>query len=1164
MLTGLAALLGSGAFICAEELDEGVYRIQDKGSLQLYEIDWSSVKAAPGKGKLGVKALQEKPEDFKSFKKQYRETAAGAAVKPGIVFYPKGYDRKSANGRVLYNKLILQLPLGADAQQISDALGARSFREYPAKKCLYLVVQFEDAIEALEKLELTKDFPQITSAKPLLSKNVKTMATPTDPRFAYSAFNTKYQWHLWNTGQNDGVLGEDINVRDAWDKYTGAGVTIAVADDGLDIKHPDLIANTTDQVHYNWASQTNDPTPVDGFDESHGTSVGGVAAARWNNGEGGTGSAPEASLVGLRWLVTSVPGYFPGGDITAEVLGWGQTFGDRLGATNIDVHNNSWGPVDPVQLSAMDGLEEAAILAGIEQGRGGLGTIYMFAAGNDRLDNGNANHTGYCASRYTIAIGGTRDQGVNASYSNPGCALIVSTPTGDFGFQDITTTQFRGVPGGSDGYTDSFNGTSSATPLATGVVALMLEANPGLGWRDVQEILIQSARKNDAFDLDWQENTAGFHFNHRYGAGVIDATAAVNLAETWVNLEPETSVSLQQADLGLDIPDQGVLELEFDFAEVANKRVENIEVQLKVEHVRRADLECVLVSPSGMRSRLKESFAGGFYADIDYTFLSTFCWGEDSHGTWRVEFNDRQAGVGGTVEDVKITIYGVDRIPQIPPIAGPNRVGNVVNTPMDYTLDVRYADTVDLMTPLPPGLFYDAENQRIYGTPTEIGMTQVHFLLKNEYGETDYLLAIYIGDIPDQDLAGAIEQHEKSVKSTGFYGMWDLELDDTSDGSDAIKTVIDIPFSPTGNPVSPYGEAHLTVPHSGGGIVMFNWKVDSPEALDRLWFYPSSKKLGLRNWRGFLSGDRDWGAFASKVPDGNIDLKWSYMEDKTVDGLGGGGKALLDQVQLFTEQEYSTMLADYAGTDLEFETDARALWVPAPYLFSPDGKVLQPSAIGNAQYADLTTRFEGPVRITFDWALSAQNGDKLQFLVDGVRHAELNGDQDWSEYSFVADTGSHVVTWRYVKDSRGSRLQDTAFLDSISYEAVYTYTFWADNIFTDAQLLDPAISGEEADPNNNGISNLLEYAFGGNPLEIGDTLSLPALVMDGLGHGFTYRKDTKLADITYIMEETTDLENWTPVTGDLISTDGDYETYRYELTPSDTDTERFVRVRVVK
>lgn len=109
-------------------------------------------------------------------------------------------------------------------------------------------------------------------------------------------------------------------------------------------------------------------------------------------------------------------------------------------------------------------------------------------------------------------------------------------------------------------YTSTFNGTSSAAPLVSGVVALMLQANPKLGWRDVQEVLIRSAAMTQPENPGWFTNSAKIRFNHEFGAGRVDAAAAVQLASGWRNLGPRKSAAVVKATKDLPpIPDEGSL-----------------------------------------------------------------------------------------------------------------------------------------------------------------------------------------------------------------------------------------------------------------------------------------------------------------------------------------------------------------------------------------------------------------------------------------------------------------------------------------------------------------------------------------------------------------------------------------------------------------------------
>ena len=157
----------------------------------------------------------------------------------------------------------------------------------------------------------------------------------------------------------------------------------------------------------------------------------------------------------------------------------------------------------------------------------------MFA-GSATLDGDNTNYHNLTNSRFTITVAASTQDGHIASFSTPGASILVTAP----GESILTTT-----PDNGDGNrTNDFifvNGTSFAAPIVSGIVAMMLEANPDLGYRDVQDILAISARQIDAASASWSANGAanwnggGHMVSHDFGFGLVDAHAAVRLAETW-------------------------------------------------------------------------------------------------------------------------------------------------------------------------------------------------------------------------------------------------------------------------------------------------------------------------------------------------------------------------------------------------------------------------------------------------------------------------------------------------------------------------------------------------------------------------------------------------------------------------------------------------------
>jgi subtilisin-like proprotein convertase family protein len=360
----------------------------------------------------------------------------------------------------------------------------------------------------------------------------------------------------------------------------------------------------------------------------------------------------------------------------------------------IQIQSNSWGPSDTGSLLEGPGpLATAAFKTAAETGRGGKGTIFLWAGGNGLGANDNSNYDGYANSIYTIAVGAFDSQARQAYYSEPGANLVIVSPSnGNLPALGKTTTDRTGTNLGyntaaspTGDYTDDFGGTSSATPTAAGVVALMLEANPNLGWRDVQEILMRSARKVSPTDTDWKAVVApaNINHNHKFGAGLIDATAAVNLATGWTNLSAQLKRTVAQTGLSVAIPNQNTIGITRDFVVGAadNLRVEHVTVAVNITHTSRGNLKVTLTSPSGTVSRLAEvhSDSGDNYPATDpeknypnWKFMTVRNWGENAAGTWRLKITDESASgntTGGTLTAVTMEVFGSSTVPVNPPPA---------------------------------------------------------------------------------------------------------------------------------------------------------------------------------------------------------------------------------------------------------------------------------------------------------------------------------------------------------------------------------------------------------------------------------------------------------------------------------------------------------------
>ncbi|MEW6777775.1 MAG: S8 family serine peptidase [Bdellovibrionota bacterium] len=489
------------------------------------------------------------------------------------------------------------------------------------------------------------------------------------------------QWHLKNTGQGGGTATEDVNVEPVWSNSEGAtrgqGVLIGLVDDGLEIGHEDLAANVVPGMSHNYLNGSSNPSPSSSED-AHGTSCAGVAAARDENACGGKGVAPRAGLAGFNWLQASSDNRL--------VDAW---------TREVDISSNSWGigGLRGRLSGPRESLLEDALNAGVTTGRGGKGRIYLKAAGNNHCPPGaescpslimdNANYDAENTWKEVLMVGGVGDDGERAFYSEKGANLWVSAPTEGRAEHAITTVDLMGSRGWNPdpevsgnyedlSYTNKFNGTSSATPLVAGVVALVLQVNPDLTWRDVKEILAETARKNDPGDLEWVENNAGYHFNPNYGFGVVNAQAAVTAASTWTPVTvPQITFTTGLKSVGVSIPDNNDPGGVSDTISVSGSGItfiEWVEVTFSAsDHTYLGDLQVELTSPDGTKSVLAEVHgcftAGGIISSCgtsysDWLFASATHLGEGADGDWTLEAIDGALNDTGTFQSWQIKFYG--------------------------------------------------------------------------------------------------------------------------------------------------------------------------------------------------------------------------------------------------------------------------------------------------------------------------------------------------------------------------------------------------------------------------------------------------------------------------------------------------------------------------
>ena len=571
-----------------------------------------------------------------------------------------------------------------------------------------------------------------------------------------------------------------INAVGAWDHVSGEGVRVGVVDSRFDLSHSDLqsamptsfdwdgdnvddgidtnnndIADVFEPEGFTWALGSN-LWPVNNSasrGQSHGTAVSGIAVGRIN-GESGIGIAPESD-----WLPSAY----------VETRSWPS----RDYYNYADVVNNSWGFNGTAGTLRTYTPRRAANWQMATEG-----SIQVASAGNAR-DPGNTVFSGWDnhnnsekTSRKNIVVAATMRNGEVEQYSTPGANIFASAPVNgsNFRFADsfgananqqrtvtADVTDDPAIDGGPSndnaGYsngptTTRFNGTSAAAPMVTGTIALMLEANPSLDWRNVQHILARTSVKNglidsngdgeldaidpnaggnaadptaagtiemrntftpgvnttfrinDGHNTGWFQNGAGHWVSDSFGFGIVNAGAAVDLAKRWRSVAPERKIStnsilanpftIQEGNLGgLDSLDEaGSWEVDDHLS------VEWVELNIQLDLPEQDEIMLAVQSPSGTRSVLmapggsdETPFPTSRGRFAERTFITNQFWGEDSRGEWSVEVLDTNAdGDTARLSEASLDIFGTRArgITNFIPYLDPEK--KLFELPKDYLL----------------------------------------------------------------------------------------------------------------------------------------------------------------------------------------------------------------------------------------------------------------------------------------------------------------------------------------------------------------------------------------------------------------------------------------------------------------------------------------------
>lgn len=538
------------------------------------------------------------------------------------------------------------------------------------------------------------------------------------------------QWYLVNTGQRaysryGGTAGEDLNMKQTLvDGVKGAGIRIAICDTGTLMTHEVFSSNALYSLSRNYKQDylvtgtwTGDPTPdltIPG--EAHGTAVASLAAGATGT-MGIRGMAPAAKFGAFYYipaisLLTS-RGYYTSAK-NSQVTGTFDIFNHSFGYPQCTLINTSF------TTSTQD-----AFLNAVATQRSGKGSLIVKSAGNDYTINvqkcvstaasstvmGNSGYDPHLTTPYTINVGAVDAQGYSSQYSSPGANLWITSAGGEYGMSNypesaqsaanspaLIAADFVGCnvgrktnnkaysgfdagnsPNEECKYSATMNGTSGAAPILSGAIALMLEVNPNLTWRDVKYILAKTADKPNlnesvlathpissrnltghVYENNWVTNSAGFHFHNFFGFGRVNVDKAVAMSKNFVSplgTFKSSNWADDTGDIALNIPDGSAAGVARLLTSTQNLTLEAVQMRVNISGCSQ-DVGVEITSPAGTKSIVMNINSGVIDGAIDHVFLSNAFYGEKSVGDWIVKVVDGKATCTAQLTRVRFNFFG--------------------------------------------------------------------------------------------------------------------------------------------------------------------------------------------------------------------------------------------------------------------------------------------------------------------------------------------------------------------------------------------------------------------------------------------------------------------------------------------------------------------------
>lgn len=288
-------------------------------------------------------------------------------------------------------------------------------------------------------------------------------------------------------------------------------------------------------------------------------------------------------------------------------------------------------------MADIEPLTRIAFEEGSKTGRKGKGNLFMIPAGNGGLYKDSCAYDGNVNSIYTLSINAVSETGAQPRYGENCTGVIASTySSGTYPEKYMVTVR----PGGN--CTNAFTGTSSSVSVAGGAMAILLQSNPNLGWRDVQHIVIRGVRPHNELvkNVEWQQNGMGRWFSRSFGYGLMDVGKMVELAQTWTNVPEQKKCHRSRTELRHIIQRGEIFEDTIEIKDCNGlKYLEHVQIEFSARIKKRGDVEVYLTSPMGTRSMLLQSRPSDYSPEgfRNLQVLDMEHWGENAEGEWKLE-----------------------------------------------------------------------------------------------------------------------------------------------------------------------------------------------------------------------------------------------------------------------------------------------------------------------------------------------------------------------------------------------------------------------------------------------------------------------------------------------------------------------------------------------